>query len=826
MLEKVLKLDQIGPFAGVVWPDSEFKFNVVNILYGFNGSGKTVLSNVLRIYSANLEDNNKAELLNALKANTSTPVIELSFDGRRLEPLTESKKILVFNAHFVAEHVYDGSLAKIKKFKGGVVTSEHLKNPQIKKIEDDIIRTTKQLSENAEERSQLSQLATDCKNELSTKWNNSITGHRLPTKLNLDDPESVPKQVDATSLDQLENDISEHYRKFAVAKNNVDIQKDVDAVNAMAFADLDVKHDVSALLTKKVSEKALEKVKNKLSKFKEVHLPHASLQDWFEDGVTLLEHSKNKHTCPLCDSSIPQIEDIISDYKEFFNEEFTALQSDLNEVGKTFESLFSDVETVNRDVVLLDKLIGKYSIRDKLSDAQRATLVDFDVAGIKDSLRDVASLVARKQKNSAITFTDGDLAMVTACSTIIKSFNSTMSNIRTIKATIQTELKKSTFSLEAAKNTAKDLFWTRLEGKLRARAKQYKGKGKGSISESSGLAFYHALNKEKFEIESEISKLQAKRSSLLARLKKESEFVNSFLARLCISNFTIRIPEADDEEIEVLYKSSSPKKGLRYSLSEGEKTALAFAYFLSKTKYEVIDNTQEQLSEHIVVIDDPVSSLDENRLYSTAMMIKQMFLKQVEQLFILSHNLVFLKFMGNILDNDDNKVREDCYLEGGQIMRLPKALTNYQTAYFYKFKRIQDYISGTLDYEAAKDIIPNCIRIVLESFLSFKLCRLKHGSGAGHKYQSAGLDRLIPAIDGLNLSSFTGVDRISNKEDLISTLWSIKNKVDPESHGTPQDVTDFEFLSESELKTVAQNTMNVIDFMDQIHMQQVQQILN
>lgn len=66
-------------------------------------------------------------------------------------------------------------------------------------------------------------------------------------------------------------------------------------------------------------------------------------------------------------------------------------------------------------------------------------------------------------------------------------------------------------------------------------------------------------------------------------------------------------------------------------LSEGERTAIAFVYFLRSLKDQSFD-----LANGIVVIDDPVSSLDANSSFCAFGFMKSR-LKDVGQLFILTH---------------------------------------------------------------------------------------------------------------------------------------------------------------------------------------------
>src|SRR5690606_29006101 len=113
-------------------------------------------------------------------------------------------------------------------------------------------------------------------------------------------------------------------------------------------------------------------------------------------------------------------------------------------------------------------------------------------------------------------------------------------------------------------------------------------------------------------------------AKLLAELKKikaESKSISKYLNKMGINHFDVDInEEKQDENIIIKYKNSSNERNkLKNCLSDGEKTALAFAYFLSKFENEI--NTEKKIKESIVVIDDPISSLDDNRLYSTAHLI-------------------------------------------------------------------------------------------------------------------------------------------------------------------------------------------------------------
>src|SRR5690606_40846036 len=72
-------------------------------------------------------------------------------------------------------------------------------------------------------------------------------------------------------------------------------------------------------------------------------------------------------------------------------------------------------------------------------------------------------------------------------------------------------------------------------------------------------------------------------------------------------------------------------------LSEGERTAIAFLYFLKSLQDKTFD-----MKNGIVVIDDPVSSLDANALFSAFGYMKER-TKEAGQLFIFTHSFAFFR---------------------------------------------------------------------------------------------------------------------------------------------------------------------------------------
>jgi wobble nucleotide-excising tRNase len=167
-------------------------------------------------------------------------------------------------------------------------------------------------------------------------------------------------------------------------------------------------------------------------------------------------------------------------------------------------------------------------------------------------------------------------------------------------------------------------------------------------------------------------------------------------------------------------------------LSDGERTAIAFLYFLKSLKATDFD-----LETGIVVIDDPVSSLDANSLFSAFGFLKQR-TAEAGQLFVLTHNFTFFRQVRNWYYNLPNQKKKDVsqqparfymlateFVGGVRTARLDSLdpfLHQYESEYHYLFKRVHEEANKAVvprleTYYA----IPNIARRLLEAFLAFRI---------------------------------------------------------------------------------------------------------
>jgi wobble nucleotide-excising tRNase len=165
-------------------------------------------------------------------------------------------------------------------------------------------------------------------------------------------------------------------------------------------------------------------------------------------------------------------------------------------------------------------------------------------------------------------------------------------------------------------------------------------------------------------------------------------------------------------------------------LSEGERTSIAFLYFLKS-----LQDTGFDLANGIVVIDDPVSSLDENALYSAFGFMKDR-TKDAGQLFVLTHNFAFFRLVKNWFNHLNSHKRPPKPAEffmlacdglgenrKSALVGLDPLLKDYESEYHYLFKCVHSEANRT-DGQATLGVsypMPNLARRVLEAFLAFRV---------------------------------------------------------------------------------------------------------
>lgn len=137
------------------------------------------------------------------------------------------------------------------------------------------------------------------------------------------------------------------------------------------------------------------------------------------------------------------------------------------------------------------------------------------------------------------------------------------------------------------------------------------------------------------------------------------------------------------------------------NLSEGERSLISFCYFIAQMEDEL---NGPEAGNLVVLIDDPISSLDSSHIFFMYSLIETIFIKPTcfGQLFLSTHNLEFLRFTKRFKMNGPKGTNRICYyvtvkLGKGtmrdyrcEIKEMPLYLKKYMTEYNFLFEQIYE----------------------------------------------------------------------------------------------------------------------------------------
>lgn len=276
------------------------------------------------------------------------------------------------------------------------------------------------------------------------------------------------------------------------------------------------------------------------------------------------------------------------------------------------------------------------------------------------------------------------------------------------------------------------------------------------------------------ELESTISKAQVGARQL-------NTYIEKFLGR---KEVKVKVCKEGENERFKLFRG---KKEARH-LSEGEKTAIAFSYFL--TKLDEIDD----LEKTIVYIDDPISSLDSNLIFQVnALLKKYFFTKPTEndpwslncnQLFLSTHNFEFYNLITELPKKGKPKNLQELQHHYYQVHRIdrdesslinmPKALLRYKSEYQFLFSEILKYHKSPKaskgDYPTLM-YLPNAVRRFVELYTCSRIPGTKETTPDQRAEILWGLEESKRIMKIFNFFSHNNnIESMIQKNDLICNI--------------------------------------------------------
>ena len=152
---------------------------------------------------------------------------------------------------------------------------------------------------------------------------------------------------------------------------------------------------------------------------------------------------------------------------------------------------------------------------------------------------------------------------------------------------------------------------------------------------------------------------------------------------------------------------------IKYSLSEGDKSAIALAFFLAKV------NMSPRVEEKIIVFDDPISSFDHSRRNATINQLIKLGSKS-KQLIVLTHDIYFARDITSRLEKNNTK--------NLKIIKTPSTSSIIEhdienetlSGVFKDISVLKNYIDNGVSSELEKREVIRCIRPIIEGIIRIK----------------------------------------------------------------------------------------------------------
>jgi len=425
-----------------------------------------------------------------------------------------------------------------------------------------------------------------------------------------------------------------------------------------------------------------------------------NLNDWVNQGRNYIQEDE---TCPFC-----QQKTITLDFKQqlesYFDETYLDDLKLIKELKQEYNSLTQNlinelnIIEINQKNFNGTKLeIDKYSSFLKTLISQNANNNELLINKIKEPSRSVELVSLREQLNLI-----AELIMNT--NKEILKHNNIVANFRTERDSLILCVWKyviEEFRLDIAKFSAEN---NGLKAGIQTLNNQ--------ITTKTGE--YNTLKQE-------IDKLSKNVTSIQPTINE----INRLLKSYGFNNFEI-VPAAEDGFYQIQREDGTIAET---TLSEGEVTFITFLYYLQLAKGGVSEETVNE--ERILVVDDPISSLDSNVLFVVSTLIKEIIKEiksdagNIKQIILLTHNVYFHKEVSFI----DGRIK-NCNKTNFWILRRNDQISNLQP--FFMDNPIQssyELLWQELKSEEVKSSITvqNTMRRIIENY--FKLLG-KYGDDA------------------------------------------------------------------------------------------------
>lgn len=680
MIQKILKIQNVGLFQDVAQPMTLGK---VTGIYAENGRGKSTLAAILR--SSVTNDPSILASRHTIDKPTDPQFVDILWGSGRRRKFENgawsdvSPDISIFDSSFVEQNVYSGF----------EIRPDQRQSLLDFALGDDAVAAKRKVDEVTEEiRTLTSSL---------TSLNKELAAHAFPM--------SAEQFRALEPVDDIPTKLADLDAKLLAARNSAALQvRPVPERLPVPSVSLDSLAAILELEFQAVAADAEAIVADHLAKH-----PTTGVRAWIEQG---LNHGTTEG-CPFCGQNLHGVE-LIGAYRQAFSTEYDAAMSRVRSLPVIASGLLAPLRynqfqakiQVNEerrrswlpDLLLTDLELSQTDLESSLqrADSSLQRLVQRKVDAPMERVDSESALsVLREQIEVAIRLITGYNDQVSIITASVQEFKSSLetSSAAAIEAQIKTmRSTEKRYSAEVVDLVA------RIESA--STAKEAKGAEKETARTAADTLMAATLGSYQSKINELLTKFGA--SFSIRELK------TSYVGGSPRSEFGL---ELRSKPVALVSNGAGPS--FRTTMSEADKRTLAFAFFLARL------DRDPSLSSKIVVLDDPMSSMDTGRRKESVSQSCSL-AARCAQLIVLSHDPYFLRMIRKEISRPTASLSLDAVkIQRGagdySVFGLIDLDQECASSYVRHHRMVQDFLDGRYSGDARD--VAKAIRPMLEGYL-------------------------------------------------------------------------------------------------------------
>ena len=640
MIKKIRVIKQVGVFSNFD-SGSDKEFDKLTFIYGLNTYGKSTLCDIFKSLSSGDNEivkkrktkpenkSNQQQIVLSVDDNNSNSEKNIIFQNDNWNNNIIAENLEIFDAAFVYENVFDGiSLLDNRETKEsfsdfilgaeGVRLGHELgkKRKDLRDQKKDLKKTTPDYVKNANDREihdfislKVTETLEYLKNEIA-----ALTNKKRILSENIQNKDKIlqlpePSKIGVPNFGSLTN---------AIDSANTILKTSFDGLKEGAIAKLQ------------------EHIKHCLQNDNEA-------ENWIKKGLTFVIDD----SCPFCGQDLTNAKELIDTYHSYFNQEYIDFIANIdNNLDRHIACISMPINSenaANQALLNLKEYSGKIDTKEyknavkaiedsKVKIPELEKQINDAISVIKASLEKFSESKKQKPYHSIKTIEKNDLIdIIGQYQKILQEINDNIEITVKHISTYKDKFRNDTVSIElhGLKNIIQEY------EKKKARLEQADKCNEYTEKEESIENLTKEVNTFSFNLEKDQNDY----------LEKYFGSIDSFFQKLGGKDYKIEKSSASDRGdkkvygITVKFKNKKVSNNdLQFVFSDSDRRALALSIFWAKLSTA----KDSEITNKIIILDDPVTSFDDNRIIKNNDIIWN-FKDKTNQVILLTHYPSFVK---------------------------------------------------------------------------------------------------------------------------------------------------------------------------------------